>query len=260
MGDKDMRYFAVGDIHGEYHKLKALIARLNIKKDDILVFLGDYIDRGKLVFETIEYLADLSKKHNCVFLFGNHEDMLMDYLSGINERLFIGNGGDATVKSYKQHGYDIRPSTPPFERKKQLPEKHNAFYKSLALYHEVDDYIFVHAGIFPYNTKLENTPKEILLWERRFHYMTYEGKTVVFGHTPNNVVLNEKCKICIDTGACFESMGDLTAVKLPDRDFIRQSWVMEDLENDGETRENNGKDFFTLGPNFSKPSKGGWDC
>ena len=48
--------YAFGDIHGEFNKLHALIKRLYIKDNDILVFLGDYIDRGKMSFEVIEYL------------------------------------------------------------------------------------------------------------------------------------------------------------------------------------------------------------
>jgi hypothetical protein len=61
--------------------------------------------------------------------------------------------------------------------------------------------------------------------------MKYDGKTVICGHTPNRMILNEKHKICIDTGACFESMGDLTAVKLPERVFIHQGWTLEDLDD-----------------------------
>lgn len=215
-----MNYFAIGDIHGEYDKLKALVERLTIEPDDVLVFLGDYIDRGEKVFETIEYLVELGDKHNCVFLLGNHEDMFMDYLSRLHERLFLHNGGRTTVESYKRNGYKIDMFTPYFER--TLPKRHKTFFRNLKLYHEVEDYIFVHAGVFPYS-KMENLPKKVLLWDRSFRYTTYKGKTVVFGHTPSKTILNEDTKICIDTGACFEDLGDLTAVKLPDREFIRQS-------------------------------------
>jgi len=222
-----MNIYAIGDIHGELYKLKALIQRLFPQKDDKLVFVGDYIDRGGYSFEVIDYLVELSKKHDCVFIEGNHENMFMDYMSGINEDLFIWNGGQKTITSYEQHGYDINKFSYYIER--EMPRAHIDFFQNTVKYYETDDYIFVHAGIAP-NTPLENTPDEILIWDRAFQHMShYKGKVVVFGHTPDKTILNEKYRICIDTGACFESMGDLTAVKLPERTFTRQGWTLEDM-------------------------------
>jgi diadenosine tetraphosphatase ApaH/serine/threonine PP2A family protein phosphatase len=77
--------------------------------------------------------------------------------------------------------------------------------------------------------ELNKTPEEFLLWDRNFVYDGYFGpKTVVFGHTPSSKIMNEENKICIDTGACYESLGDLTCVKLPERTFIRQGYTLED--------------------------------
>jgi hypothetical protein len=58
----------------------------------------------------------------------------------------------------------------------------------------------------------------------------YVGKTVVCGHSPAPTVANYKHAICVDTGACFDSMGHLTCVKLPEREFIRQGSTLEDLD------------------------------
>jgi serine/threonine protein phosphatase 1 len=115
-----------------------------------------------------------------------------------------------------------------------LPYTHVAFYnKKLVDYYETEDFIFVHAGINP-NTPLKRTPTEILFWDRHFIRTDkkYKGKTVVCGHTPSKHVLNEKHKICIDTGGCFRSMGNLTCVKLPERTFYSQGATLEDLKND----------------------------
>jgi serine/threonine protein phosphatase 1 len=183
------------------------------------VFLGDYIDRGKMTFEVIDYLVDLSDKYTCIFLYGNHESMFMDFMSGINEDLFIDNGGSKTIKSYAKHGWDIRKNVNYLNRK--IPKRHIKFYQTLKRYYETDDFIFVHAGIFP-GISLEESSDDILLWTRQFSSIPYEGKPVIFGHTPNSQILDEPYKICIDTGACFESMGDLTCVRLPERYFYRQ--------------------------------------
>ena len=223
---KEMNIYAFGDIHGEFFKLKNLVGRIFPKKGDTLVFLGDYIDRGKYTFEVIEYLINLNKKHNCVFLMGNHEGMLMDYVCGINVDIFMYNGGVKTTKSYKEHGFPIGKDLDYTER--ILPKEHIEFFKGLKKYYETEDYVFVHAVIHP-GTPLENQPDEILLWGREFSFINYHGKVVVYGHYPRRQILNEKYKICIDTGACFESMGELTCVKLPEREFIKQGPVLEDL-------------------------------
>ena len=222
-----MNYYAFGDIHGEFFKLAFLLNKLKIEDDDVLVFLGDYIDRGKMSYEVIELLIEISETYNCIFIKGNHEDMFLNYLNGVDQNgVFIYNGGMMTLQSYNKHGYNLYPGSD----NPVMPFKHVQFFRNLKRYYETEEFIFVHAGIHP-GTPLENMPDDILFWERSFHYMTYDGKTVVFGHTPNQKVLNEKSKICVDTGACFDSMGDLTCVKLPERTFIRQGWTKEDLDD-----------------------------
>ena len=221
-----MSIYAFGDIHGELHKLAKLVSRLNIKKDDELVFLGDYIDRGDLSYGVIEHLTLLDKRYKCTFLMGNHEQMLIDYMTGIYEDIFIRNGGSKTIDSYAKHGYDLDRFSDYTER--FMPNKHWKFFINLKYYYETEDYIFVHAGIDP-NLPMKKQLLDTILWGRQFTFDRYTGKTVVYGHFPDNTILNEKHKICIDTGACFESMGDLTCVKLPEREFIRQGWTSEDL-------------------------------
>lgn len=253
-----MDFYAIGDIHSQYFKLKALVDRLNIKSEDKLIVLGDYIDRGDMAFEVIEYLIALNRLYSCVFLMGNHEEMFLDYLSGIHETIFIQNGGQKTISSYEMHGYDINRYTDYSER--FIPIEHMEFFRSLKMYHEEEDFIFVHAGISP-RSPLDKLPNDILLWDRGFSHIKYKGKVVVYGHSPNRKILNEKYKICIDTGACFESMGDLTAVKLPERTFTRQGWTLEDIDygNGNESpEEKDDEDIFTHGQNLPKPGKGSW--
>jgi len=223
-----MDTYVIGDIHGKFYLLVELMAKIKPEKDDTLIFLGDYIDRGDMSFEVVEFLLELNKRHNCVFLMGNHEDMFMDFLSGINENLFKMNGGYKTVNNYETHGYDIHMHTPYIER--TLPRDHIDFFQNLKLYHETDDYIFVHAGLLP-GVPLEKQPREELLWIRyRFIGSDYDwGKKVVFGHTPSNDVLIEANKICIDTGAAYD--GPLTAIKLPEELIIQQLPKQDDKPN-----------------------------
>lgn len=218
-------FYAFGDIHGEYYKLKRLLSKISYE-DSCLIFLGDYIDRGQWSFEVVEFLINLSKNCTTIFLRGNHDDMFMDYLSGINEQIFIFNGGRKTIESYEKHGWNIDSGTYYLDR--VLPRKHITFFQKLKNYYETDDFIFVHAGIVP-GVPMEQQNKEMLLWDRSFSFVEdYEGKVVVHGHSPKAQVVNKKYEIGLDTGACFESMGNLTCVKLPERIFHHQGWHIED--------------------------------
>lgn len=229
-----MRIHAFGDIHAQFFKLKHLVERLFIKEDDLLVFVGDYVDRGDYAFETIEYLLKLKEKYNCVFLKGNHEAIMMDYLCGIDEELWIQNGGRSTMNSYYRNGWQIGRNKNYLTRK--LPKEHIAFLQNLKLYYETEDYIFVHAGLWPQEgLSLEKQPVDVVLWERDFFINSdFDwGKKVIFGHTAFKKPLVMHNKIGIDTGACYTpdyGGGFLTCVTLPDETFMFQGSVLEDLE------------------------------
>ncbi len=135
------KIFAIGDIHGCFNKLVSLMDKVNIDfNQDTIVFMGDYIDRGPDSFEVVEYLMHLKKKYsNIVLLKGNHEEMLLNYLSGSDRYLYLSNGGQQTIESYMDRPYNIKAGP--------IPSDHLDFIKSLDLFYETEDYIFVHAGL-----------------------------------------------------------------------------------------------------------------
>lgn len=206
------KIFAIGDIHGCFDKLYTLMALLEVnKKKDILIFLGDYIDRGSQSMDVVEYLIHLSQNgYHTVFLKGNHEAMLQDYLSGQNKITFLISGGTNTLDSYRQH----------IDRLQNLimPPSHIEFLQSLHLFYETDLYIFVHAGLAP-KVPLNQQQEKDLLWIRDpFIHSTYNfGKTVIFGHTPFKEPFVTKNKIGIDTGAVYDNK--LTCIELPAQKF-----------------------------------------
>jgi serine/threonine protein phosphatase 1 len=206
------RIYAVGDIHGCYDKLLVLMEKMDIDfESDILVFLGDYIDRGPQSFEVVAYLADLKQRYaNTIFLKGNHEEMLEKYLSGEDRITYLVNGGQQTLESYMNRP---RPEGEP-----AIPSTHLEFFKSLRMYYETQNYIFVHAGL-KNKVPLEKQKTEDLLWiRRRFIESKYDyGKMVVFGHTPLHEPLLLPNKIGIDTGAVYGNR--LTCVRLPELVF-----------------------------------------
>ena len=180
---------------------------------DTLVFIGDYIDRGPHSVEVVDYLIHLKKRvPEVIFLKGNHEDMLDKFLNGADRFTYLLNGGQQTLDSYL-----TKPVQSEFF---PIPPDHMEFFKSLRLFYETEEFIFVHAGLRP-RVPLKSQNTEDLLWIRnKFVSTKYDfGKRVIFGHTPLKKPLVEPNKIGIDTGAVYGNV--LTCVQLPDLVFFK---------------------------------------
>ncbi len=208
------KIFAIGDIHGCYDRLKTLMEKIPIDcSRDTLVFIGDYIDRGSHSVEVVDYLIQLKKRFpEVIFLKGNHEDMLDKFLNGADRNTYLLNGGQQTLDSYL-----AKPVQSGFF---PIPPDHMEFFKSLRLFYESEEFIFVHAGLRP-RVPLESQNTEDLLWIRdKFISSKYDfGKRVIFGHTPLKKPLVEPNKIGIDTGAVYGNA--LTCIQLPDLLFFK---------------------------------------
>jgi serine/threonine protein phosphatase 1 len=207
------KIFVIGDIHGCFGQLCALMDKIPINfSRDQLIFIGDYIDRGSDSIEVVDYLIDLKKQlPGTIFLKGNHEDMLENYLDGSDRFTYLLNGGQRTLDAYLNH-----PNNPGGY---PVPSAHLQFFNSLHLYYQTDDYIFVHAGLRK-KVPLESQKKMDVLWIRdEFIYSDFDfGKRVIFGHTPFKEPLMQTNKIGIDTGAVYGNR--LTCVQLPEIDFF----------------------------------------
>jgi serine/threonine protein phosphatase 1 len=207
------KIFVVGDIHGCFDKLCALMDKIPINnRQDQLIFIGDYIDRGSSSFDVVDYLIDIKKRApDTVFIMGNHEDMLQNYLDGSDRFTYLLNGGQKTLDEYLNRS-DKNQTFP-------IPSEHLEFFNSLQLYYQTDDYIFVHAGLREM-VPLESQNKMDLLWIRdEFLYSDFNfGKRVIFGHTPFKEPLLQANKIGIDTGAVYGNL--LTCVQLPEMEFF----------------------------------------
>lgn len=200
--------FAVGDIHGCYEEIRLLLSHLREKHaagpEDLFIFIGDYIDRGERSKDVISLMLDLKREWpKTVFIKGNHEDMLLDYLGlgGESGEVYLDNGGAECLKSYGIHNIFARPS----EILAALPPEHVAFFQSLEIGVTLAEFVFVHAGIHPQRLMDAQVPGD-LMWIRGDFVHAEHGaaKTVVFGHTPfEDVFLHLPYKIGIDTGCVF---------------------------------------------------------
>ncbi|HHB75471.1 MAG TPA: serine/threonine protein phosphatase [Desulfobulbus sp.] len=210
-----MKTCVIGDIHGCLGPLTNLLDMV-VDRAETLIFLGDYVDRGPESQQVIETLLQLKKKSGLrlVFLKGNHELMLYNYLTGVDRSIFLRVGGLQTLNSYNiainQEGNLLGC----------LPATHRTFFESLSLTHEDRHAIYVHAGLQP-GVHLSRQSPDWCLWVRdRFIRSSFSfGKPVIFGHTVFTNPLIENNKIGIDTGAVYG--GKLTALLLPDMEFIQ---------------------------------------
>jgi len=223
--EKGKRIYAIGDIHGKLSLLQKLCDKIHkdidSHDDDIkIIFLGDYIDRGEDSKNVINLIISLIEADiDVIPLMGNHEKSLLNFLeNGDQHSEWLMWGGSETLKSYGVVFEDENGKPYSFnELSTQLaglmPESHKEFFKNLKLYHEEDDYIFVHAGVRPDRTLEEQEENDLLRIRRDFIQHNHKiDKTIVFGHTTFEEPHEGKRKIGVDTGAYLT--GRLTAVAL----------------------------------------------
>lgn len=215
----DPRLFAIGDIHGCLTALDRLLDEINPQPDDLVVTLGDYVDRGPDSRGVIDRLIELGSHTRLVGILGNHEQMMLDVIRhGEPHHAWLRYGGLETLASYDFTG-DLN----------FLPPAHNQFFDSLGDYYELQDHIFMHAAYDP-NLPLDQQTSEMLRWYSLTQGVPgphLSGKTAVVGHTANRSgeIMDAGHLLCIDT-FCYGG-GWLTAVELNTRQFWQTSQTGE---------------------------------
>lgn len=220
--------YAVGDVHGQLPLLEKLLAKIEEDRNrlpsdikPVIVFLGDYIDRGLQSKQVIDLLlSDRLKTFETVFIAGNHEDALLTFTSdpdfGARWAEF---GGGETLFSYgvnppRQSFSDPDAWTNTWRAfRSALPSQHLEFFSSLQPYHIRGDYIFVHAGLRP-GVPVANQDPQDMMWirDRFLKDKSTFSKLVVHGHTPTAQPELDHRRLGLDTGAY--STGVLTAARL----------------------------------------------
>jgi len=193
---------AIGDIHGCRIALETMFDLVEAKPDDLVVTLGDYVDRGRDSKGVIDFLLEFQKSHgNFVHLMGNHEIQMIRALeTGKDRERFLSGlcGGQETLNSYGGS----------FE---EVPEEHWEFMRNSALYHELDGHILVHAGLEA-GIPLEDQDRETYYYHRFYGQEAHlSGKTVVCGHTiQGDLPTDLGYAVCLDT--CAYGGGWLSAL------------------------------------------------
>ncbi|MGY4615531.1 serine/threonine protein phosphatase 1 [Bradyrhizobium sp. USDA 4472] len=219
-----LRVYAISDIHGCADLLQQMFTVIDRdlttigSRRPLHVFLGDYVDRGPDSRRTIDLLIERGRKHESVFLKGNHEAFLTDVLKDPSQldqwKQF---GGLQTLTSY-----GLRPSLNPDaaeqaelvkELATKIPAQQQRFFHSLRLRFVCGDFFFVHAGVKP-GVPLAQQQEQDLLWIREEFLQSerHFGKYIVHGHTPVQEPDVRHNRINIDTGAY--ATGNLTLLTI----------------------------------------------
>jgi serine/threonine protein phosphatase 1 len=232
-----MRTLVIGDVHGGLRALHQIMERANVTPQDSLIFLGDYVDGWSQSPQVIDYLIELKGTNNCIFIRGNHDELLLHWLKETKDNpLWHKHGGEATILAYEQ----VDKNT------KQL---HIDFLLSLEDYYlDEKNRLFVHAGFTNMNgVKYEFYPKlfywDRTLWETALaldrsikpNDLLYPKRLTLYdeiyiGHTPVTRIgktkpLQMACVWNVDTGAAFK--GPLTIMDVDTKEF----WQSEPLHN-----------------------------
>lgn len=171
-----MKRILIGDVHGCKEQLVALVDKINITKEDELIFLGDYTDRGPNSYGVFQYLKELKEilGDRLTILYGNHEIFAIEYAEKSKDlSLWQYNGGGETIRSFEENNCNLK------EYAKFIKE--NAKY-----YYECEDFFAVHAGLLNEHPSVTlEDDVDALLWDRQmFTYGFYHEKLSFVGHTP----------------------------------------------------------------------------
>lgn len=229
------RKLVIGDIHGGLRALKQVLEKANVANNDTLVFLGDYVDAWSESPQVLDFLIDLDKKQKCIFIKGNHDDLLLYYLktNSYKEEWFL-HGGKSTIEAYTKVN-------------DQTKQKHICFLEQLINYHlDTENRLFIHAGF----TNLKGVDFEFFkpsfYWDRTLWELAlaldknipiesefYPSrlrlyKEIYIGHTPTTKIsqtipINKSCIWNVDTGAAFT--GSLTILDVDSKEY----WQSEPL-------------------------------
>lgn len=234
------RTLVIGDIHGGLKAVVQVLERAALTENDTLIFLGDYVDGWSQSPDVLDFLIALSKKQNCIFIKGNHDELLLDWLQNnhehLNEAMWFKHGGKATVDAYSKVSNQVKLN-------------HIEFLKSLQNYYlDEQNRLFVHAGFTNMNgVKLEFFPK-LLYWDRTLWEVASsldEGldinsefypkrlkiySEIYIGHSP--ISKTKKVKPLfknsvwnLDTGAAFK--GALTIMDIDSKEFWQSDLLQE---------------------------------
>lgn len=231
------RVLAIGDIHGGLRALKQVLEKARAAAEDKLVFLGDYVDGWSESAQTIDFLIELDKRQECIFIKGNHDEWCEDWLrTGNADPKWVRHGGQATIDSYISYN----------DEEKRL---HLNFLERSKMY-AIDEQnrLFIHAGFTSMHGPQQEFYSSNYGWDRTLWEMAltmdkrieknsllYPKRLKLFheiyiGHTPTLYYKIDTpmqgCNVWnLDTGAAFH--GRLSVMDIDTKEYWQSDVVKE---------------------------------
>lgn len=219
------RIYAIGDIHGRADLLARLLAAIERDSADapgkpILVFLGDYVDRGADSRGVIDALLTLSpERFERIVLRGNHEAALLTFIENPETGPYwLRIGGAETLLSYGVAPFAADASSETLAATARalaaaLPPRHLDFLRALPVSARLGDYVFVHAGLRPGRDLEAQTEEDLITIRAPFLKSAARWPfVVVHGHSPVETGYRDARRIAVDTAAY--ATGKLSAARL----------------------------------------------
>ncbi|MEM7767291.1 MAG: metallophosphoesterase [Pseudomonadota bacterium] len=233
-GPKGKRAYAIGDIHGRYDLLEALLwairkdASERPTLDTHLVSLGDLIDRGPESNRVVEAFTGPQEGFMSTnVLMGNHEEMLLRGLTGEANLLqgWLDHGGYACAESYGVNAAYLRGQTADTQfdaLSAAIPDSHVSVMRKALECIRFGDFLFTHAGIRPGVAPDQQTARD-MRWIRK-EFLESDaplGCVVVHGHTVTDHVVERSNRVGLDTGAYKTGLLTAMMIEGPERVFIK---------------------------------------
>ncbi len=213
---KTGRRFVIPDIHGCPKSLLALLEQIDPLENDQVFFLGDYVNKGPESIQVLDILISLTQKPNYYFIRGNHDQMMLEHLTG-----------KTVLDSDKQKKLNVTAFNDLPDHKPYI-----GFLENLKYFLNLDTFLLVHAGFnfkgdpyhdyasmmnivgFPYDLEMAN------------------HKTIVHGHLPQTLetiesrIKNQEKILPLDNGCVYLNQrpghGHLLAFELDTRTLFKQ--------------------------------------
>jgi len=225
------KIIAISDVHGHVDHLKNLISKVNLKEDDYLIIIGDFINRGPQSYETFKYIQQLSKRSNTIILKGNHEAFIYEFITDAKR--------SSRLLNFLQKGYyetlindlvglsdlDLNHCSSGENLHKHITHNYSDilnFINELPTLVEFDEFIFVHGG-YDSNFDINKDENKFLKYDNYNALSPINEKNIVVGHWPTSnlrkysfsnlpIFNNKKNIISIDGGVGVKSSGELNAL------------------------------------------------
>ena len=239
-------YYVIPDVHGQYNKLNKLLNKIIDRKkpNDKIIFLGDYVDRGKDSSKVIDLLHSIKNRNDVILLMGNHDIAFYNSILNVNNFdlssiEWLCHNSIETLESYHINCDELKhleiDDLLSLKTKLDVKKKFNFLLKQIYIfkksnefkklkevildckyYYETDNFLFSHSGGLNFLKPEEHSPTQ-WVWSRDFQKRKFSNKIYIVGHTPTSSgkveYLNSNILMC-DTGSVYNENKQLPFIPL----------------------------------------------